>query len=172
MNNRPVDVGGGSLATDRFWSKVDQSGDCWEWTAAANRQGYGKFKARSYVLVPAHRHSWELANGPIPAGMYVCHRCDNPRCVRPDHLFLGTHQDNVTDMMAKGRHRYERGIVAAHTALRSQGRVATVKTHCINGHEYTPENTYVYRDVKRARAHRACRACHTNRERLRRGRTA
>lgn len=86
----------------RFWSKVDRSGECWTWTAACDRKGYGRMRfPRRHE--GAHRVSWELTNGPIPEGMFVCHRCDNPPCVRPDHLFLGSHRDNMADMFAKGR---------------------------------------------------------------------
>ena len=89
----------------RFWSFVDKSGDCWEWTGSLTR-GYGCFfwgptqKDRGRV----HRYSWELHNGPIPDGLYICHRCDNRKCVNPDHLFLGTAQDNARDMVSKDRH--------------------------------------------------------------------
>lgn len=89
---------------DRFWARVDKSGECWVWTGAALPAGYGRWKG-AHRLVYAHRFSWELANGPIPDGMLVCHRCDNPPCVRPDHLFLGTPTDNIRDMNAKGRGR-------------------------------------------------------------------
>lgn len=86
----------------RFWSKVSKSEGCWEWTAAL-RSGYGVFYADGR-LHRAHRVSWEIANGPIAEGLLVCHRCDNRRCVRPDHLFLGTSTDNNRDMTEKGRH--------------------------------------------------------------------
>lgn len=88
---------------ERFWSKVDKTDGCWGWAGGKNAQGYGQFYFRdSWVL--AHRASWMIANGPIPKGMFVCHHCDNPQCVRPDHLFAGTNLDNVRDSVRKGRH--------------------------------------------------------------------
>ena len=90
----------------RFWSKVDKSGECWIWTAALNGAGYGVFRLKDHNSL-AHRFAYECLVGPIPAGMQVCHHCDNPPCVRPEHLFVGTHQDNMADMHAKGRRSYE-----------------------------------------------------------------
>lgn len=82
-----------------FWARVDKSGDCWPWLGRKNKKGYGKFQA-TY----AHRYSWGLSNGsPAPDDIQILHSCDNPPCVRPDHLFPGTAQDNSDDMMAKGR---------------------------------------------------------------------
>lgn len=86
---------------ERFWAKVDKSGDCWVWTGGGDRESYGVFK--STRMTKAHRYSWELHFGPIQNGLWVLHRCDNPPCVRPDHLFLGTHEENMADMRAKGR---------------------------------------------------------------------
>lgn len=88
----------------RFWPNVEKTDSCWHWTGqSSGKLGYGRIAwARSFVL--AHRVSWEIHHGPIPAGLFVCHRCDTPSCVRPDHLFLGTPADNTRDMLAKGRH--------------------------------------------------------------------
>lgn len=90
---------------DRFWSKVNKTETCWEWTAGLfHPNGYGQFCAKEIPHIrTAHRFSWFLHNGTIPTGMFVCHHCDNPKCVRPSHLFLGTNSDNMKDCYRKGR---------------------------------------------------------------------
>lgn len=101
----------------RFMRKVDTSGECWRWLGATDEKGYGRFSiggshkddgSRRNSMVAAHRFSYVAHVGPIPSGggyhgICVLHRCDNPWCVRPEHLFLGTNQDNVHDMDSKGR---------------------------------------------------------------------
>lgn len=75
---------------------------CWEWQGAINSDGYGVIKVAGRMR-RAHRVAWEVAFGSIPAGLQVCHSCDNPRCIRVDHLLLGTQRANIQDMLAKGR---------------------------------------------------------------------
>lgn len=95
--------------SERFWASVDRGGTCWE-RRGRDRvgSGYGRvrFDGRRQL---AHRVAWQLTNGAIPPGLVVCHHCDNPRCVRPDHLFLGTLNDNMQDAKLKGRLVHKRG---------------------------------------------------------------
>ena len=121
----------------RFWEKVNKTDTCWLWTAQRTTGGYGVFRIRNpRAQTTAHRVAWEMAHGPIPDGLNVCHHCDTPSCVRPDHLFLGTQRENLRDMTVKGR-RYRR-----------------IVTHCKHGHPFDATNTYV-----RPTGGRACREC-------------
>lgn len=132
-----------------WWSKVAIADDaCWPWSAGRDADGYGKFAiglgGKKQQHIRAHRFAYEQFIGPIPDGMVVCHRCDNPPCVRPDHLFLGTPLDNNNDKVSKGRHAVPWGTPLA----RSQ------QTECRHGHPYDEANTYID-----PQGHRSCRTC-------------
>jgi len=130
---------------DAFWSKVDRTGDCWIWQSSRFATGYGRVTYQGKSAY-SHRVSWTLTNGEIPNGFHVCHHCDNPPCVRPDHLFLGTPLDNMRDRDRKGRH----------------GRTGKLKQVCKRGHGFDEANTRVD-----AKGKRTCRACVALRQRLR-----
>lgn len=98
----------------RFWSKVKKTSHCWHWQGGKFKHGYGAFWFNG-KNVKAHRFSWEQFNGRIPKGtgyhgICVCHACDNPSCVNPKHLFLGTNQDNRIDCVKKNRHNVAKGM--------------------------------------------------------------
>lgn len=134
----------------RFWNKVDTSGECWLWTGARYSNGYGRMRcAPEFSYQNAHRVSWFLQHGSWPPRrLYVCHSCDNKLCVRPEHLFLGTSQDNMLDASNKnlkiGRPR---------------------QTACKRGHEMSEQNTYVQIIKGRRSPLRRCRICMSLRRR-------
>lgn len=128
--------------SDRFWEKVDKSGDCWVWLASKNTKGYGKFSSNG-VPVMAHRFSWEQVNGEIPRELVVNHLCENKPCVRPDHLELITNAENL---------RYS-GVGQKNAEHHKS------KTHCRNGHEYTKETTRQTFRKNRISISRRCMVC-------------
>lgn len=133
---------------DRFWARIRKSeGEgCWEWTGTVTAFGYGNVNIGAGRYQMAHRLSWILTNGEPTPGLHVCHRCDNPRCVRPSHLFLGTQADNMRDMVAKHRDRNQ----------------ATGRDCCGRGHPLVGENLYL-----KPNGVRVCRTCKNAAERKR-----
>lgn len=93
------------LDTERFWAKVHKGDGCWEWIAGKFNGGYGAFQVGRKAM-KAHRLAWEMENGPVPTGLCVCHKCDNPSCVRGDHLFVASNRENQLDKVAKRRHSH------------------------------------------------------------------
>lgn len=101
---------------ERFWSQVDKRGadECWMWKAGRDKDGYGRFRAGHPIK--SHQFAYQVAIGPVPDGVWVCHSCDNPPCCNPTHLWLGTSDDNIADRCAKGRSRAGRGAThGTHT---------------------------------------------------------
>jgi len=110
--------------------KVTETG-CWIWTGPQNELGYGKImKGRKYLK--AHRLSYEEFVGPIPDGMFVCHKCDTPECINPKHLFLGTQKDNMADCARKGRVVVPRGE-AAGRAMLTEEAVKAIRAEYVKG---------------------------------------
>lgn len=128
---------------DRFWAKVDRRGsdECWSWTGRLNDNGYGIYQINRRRH-PASRVITEAIHGPL-GELFACHTCDNPACVNPAHLFVGTAKDNVQDMLSKGRRPY----------------VCRQRTHCKQGHDLSPDNVY----VNPGSGDRSCRKCRTER---------
>lgn len=130
--------------SDRFWSKVDTSGPCWEWTATRNHLGYGQiWSGPRGRLLMAHRAAYELLVGPIPEGLELDHLCRNRACVDPDHLEPVTHAENM-----------RRAPYDAPASKRA-------KTHCPKGHPYSGSNLYV-----NPKGSRECRACRKERGKI------
>lgn len=121
---------------------------CFLWTGTVSSKGYGQVSYRNKQWL-VHRLSHVIHLGEIPAGKLVCHECDNRRCWNPDHLWLGTNKENMVDCSRKGRADEQ------------------TKTHCIHGHEFTPENTRLNSMTETVK--RACKSCHRMRQRLKLG---
>ena len=119
---------------------LQNKSDCVEWTKYKNKNGYGVLRVGNKNKL-AHRHIWEESFGTIQGGLCVCHKCDNPSCINIEHLFLGTHADNMRDMANKKR------------SVSSGRNQNTGKKVCKSGHEFTKENTYIEKNG------RHCRRC-------------
>ena len=103
----------------RLWGRVIKHQDgigCWEWTGTKTNYGYGQLSVNG-KLTRAHRLAYKIVIGEIPEGLHVLHKCDNPSCVNPDHLFVGTHQDNMRDMNQKGRNKIKTGVAARGSSV-------------------------------------------------------
>lgn len=135
---------------ERFWPKVNKTDGCWEWTGSRTDKGYGKFTQNEFGTSLAHRVAYLLDGGELQIGQVLRHYvCDNPPCVRPDHLRPGSQLQNITDMISKGRDRRGRNTRADWT-------------HCIRGHEFTEDNIY-WNKSKDGKRRRSCRRCKLDR---------
>ena len=119
----------------RFWNKVNKANECWIWIAAVDKDGYGVFNDGIRKYVKAHRFAYELFNGAIPKKNIICHHCDNPSCVNPQHLYLGTYQTNAQDMVRRGRMKKQNGT-KNHMAKLNWSKVKKIRQMWNSG-EYT-----------------------------------
>lgn len=142
---------------ERFWWRVEKQSvatspnvktPCWIWTSGTNKKGgYGQFYVGNKAFV-ASRWIYQQIHGELDATIQVCHKCDNPKCVNPDHLFAGTATENYYDSIRKGRMK-----------------ISPRRTHCVNGHELVGDNVSEYK-TKTGTTNRRCRKCKNERERI------
>lgn len=125
---------------ERFFRRINKTNGCWLWTGHTDH-GYGRIRVGKGERIKVHRLAWAIHHGELPPkGLFVCHRCDVPNCVNPEHLFLGTPKENTADMQRKGRHCNQN----------------TYKVVCVKGHLFIEDNT-IYRNT----GGRRCRKCMT-----------
>lgn len=136
---------------ERFWSYITKGrgNACWKWNGPKVPHGYGVLYIAGSNRIGAHRFSWQLSNGDIPSGLFVCHSCDNPECCNPAHLFLGTQLDNMRDASKKKRCKWN--------GLDGDSHYMRKRTHCKHGHPFDDSNT-----LWLPNGSRQCRIC--NRE--------
>lgn len=117
-----------------LWHRVkrDNPDECWEWTESKDSRGYGQFIFAN-IRYRSHRVAFELSCGPIPDGLHACHSCDNPGCCRPEHLWLGTHAENMADRDQKGRHRGWKNGSEHHLSKLTEEDVPEIRQRAANG---------------------------------------
>lgn len=133
------------LTVKRFWEKVDKSGDCWIWIAGTDKDGYGVFNNNGYAK--AHRFAYEITFGEIPKNKIICHHCDNPSCVNPNHIYLGTYKSNARDRQSRNRGRDQYGVKNS-MAILNWSKVRKIRAMWQSGN-YTQKAIAEYFNVSR-----------------------